>query len=126
MYVSKDGANMPAASSVMGRPTTQRLAGLLLVVVPLAFTVCFTLLGQLFEYPNILRQPTADVLAKFAAGGAPLVAVWYALTLTAVALVPTVLLVHRVLAGRDAPALLWIGTAFGVIAGLSQTLGFLR
>ncbi len=110
----------------MNTLTVRRAAGVLLLLVPLAFTVCFTLLGQLFEYPAILRQPTADVLAKFAAGGAPLIAVWYALTLTAVALVPLVLLLHRVLAGRDAPVLLWIATAFGAIAGLSQTLGFLR
>ena len=100
--------------------TVRRTAGTLLVVVPLAFTVCFLLLGQLFEYPDILRQPTADVLAKFAAGGTPLVAVWYALTLTAVAFVPVTLLVHRVLAGREAPVLLWVATAFGLIAGLSQ------
>src|SRR5215210_261890 len=104
----------------------RRAAGTLLVVVPLAFTVCFLLLGQLFEYPDILRQPTADVLAKFAAGGTPLIAVWYALTLTAVAFVPVTLLVHRVLAERTTPMLLWVATAFGLIAGLSQTLGFLR
>src|SRR5438093_293221 len=117
---------MSAATSETGRPITQRLAGLLLVVVPLAFTVCFTLLQQLFEYPDILRQPTAEVLAKFAAGGAPLVAVWYALTLTALAFVPLTLLVHRVLAEREASVLLPVATAFGLLAGLSQTLGFLR
>jgi hypothetical protein len=104
----------------------RRAAGALLVIVPLAFTVCFLLLQQLFEYPDILRRPTAEVLAKFAAGGAPLVAVWYALTLTAVAFVPLTLRVHRVLAERGAAALLWVATAFGVIAGLSQALGFLR
>ena len=60
-----------------------RAAGLLLVVVPLTFAACFTLLQQLFEYPDILRQPTPDILAKFQAGGAPLIAVWYVLTLTA-------------------------------------------
>jgi hypothetical protein len=110
----------------MNSLAVRRAAGTLLVVVPLAFTVCFLLLGQLFEYPDILRQPTADVLAKFAAGGAPLVAVWYALTLTAVAFIPLTLLVHRVVAERDAPLLLWVATAFGLLAGLSQTLGFLR
>ena len=110
----------------MNTLAVRRAAGLLLIIVPLAFTVCFTLLQQLFEYPDILRQPTAEILAKFVAGGAPLVAVWYALTLTAVAFVPLALLVHRVLAGRDAPTLLWVATAFGVIAGLSQALGFLR
>jgi hypothetical protein len=97
-----------------------------MVIVPLGFTVCFTLLQQLFEYPDILRQPTADVLRKFAAGGTPLVAVWYALTLSAVAFVPLAVLMHRVVAEREAPTVLWVATAFGVIAGLAQTLGFLR
>jgi Domain of unknown function (DUF4386) len=110
----------------MNTLTVRRTAGTLLVIVPLAFTVCFLLLQQLFEYPDILRQPTGDILAKFAAGGAPLIAVWYVLTLTAVAFIPLTLLVHRVLAERDAPVLLWVATAFGIIAGLSQTLGFLR
>lgn len=104
----------------------RRAAATLLILVPLAFTVCFTLLQQLFEYPNILRQPTADVLAKFAAGGTPLIAVWYALSLTALGFIPISLLVHRLLSERAAPALLWVATAFGVLAGLSQTLGFLR
>jgi len=104
----------------------RRAAGILLVIVPLGFTVCFTLLQQLFEYPDILRQPTSDVLAKFAAGGKPLVAVWYALTLAAVAFVPLTVLVHRVFAERDTSVLLWVATSFGVIAGVAQTLGFLR
>jgi hypothetical protein len=105
---------------------TRRAAGTLLVIVPIGFTVCFTLLQQLFEYPDILRQPTADVLAKFAAGGSALVAIWYALTLTAVAFVPLTVLVHRVLGERETPTLLWLATVFGVIAGVAQTLGFLR
>src|SRR4030095_3067171 len=104
----------------------RRAAGALLVIVPLAFTVCFTLLQQQFEYPDILRQPTADVLAKFAAGGTSLVAVWYVLTLAAIGFIPLTILVHRVLAERDAPVLLWVATAFGLVAGIAQTLGFLR
>src|SRR3982751_2815683 len=47
----------------------RRAAGVLRVIVPLGFTVCFTPLRQLFAYPDILRQPTAAILAKFAAGG---------------------------------------------------------
>src|SRR6266550_188680 len=81
-------------------PAVRRSAGALLVIVPLGFTVGFTLLQQLFEYPDILRQPTADVLAKFAAGGTPLIAVWYVLTLAALGLIPLTVLVHRVLAER--------------------------
>ena len=110
----------------MNTLAVRRAAGTLLVIVPLAFTVCFMLLQQLFEYPDILRQPTAEVLAKFAAGGTPLIAVWYVLALTALAFVPVTLLVRRGLAERNTPLLLWVATAFGLIAGLSQTLGFLR
>ena len=104
----------------------RRLAGLLLILVPVAFTICFTLLQMLFEYPDILRQSTADVLTKFQAGGTRLIAVWYALTLTAVLFIPVVVLMHRVLAAQEATVTLWIATVFGVIAGLAQTLGFLR
>lgn len=104
----------------------RRLAGVLLILVPLAFTICFTLLGIQFEYPDILRQPTADVLAKFQAGGPALVAVWYALTLTAVLFIPVVLLLHQVLAGDRPSTTLQVATTFGVIAGLVQALGFLR
>lgn len=110
----------------MNSITTRRAAGALLVLVPVSFSVCFTLLQQQFEYPDILRQPTADVLAKFAAGGPSLVATWYVLTITALAFVPVTLLAHRVLAVRGASTVLTIGTAFGVMAGVFQTLGFLR
>jgi hypothetical protein len=104
----------------------RRLAGLLLILVPVAFTICFTLLQMQFEYLDILRQPTADVLTKFQAGGSGLIAVWYALTLTAVLFIPVVVLLHHVLAAREAPIVLSVATVFGIIAGLAQTLGFLR
>ena len=110
----------------MNELQVRRLAGLLLILVPVAFTICFTLLQMQFEYPDILRQSTADVLAKFQAGGTRLIAVWYALTLTAVLFIPVVILVHRVLAAQEASVTLWIATVFGVVAGLAQTLGFLR
>jgi hypothetical protein len=104
----------------------RRLAGLLLILVPVAFSVCFTLLQMLFEYPDILRQPTADILTKFQAGGSGLIAVWYALTLTAVLFIPVVVLIHRLLATDEASATLWVATVFGIVAGFAQALGFLR
>jgi hypothetical protein len=110
----------------MNARTLRRLAGALLLVVPIAFSALFTLLQVQFEYPAILRQPTADVLTKFQAGGSSLIAAWYALTLTAVLFIPVVLLLHRVMAEDRAPVALWVATTFGVVAGLAQTLGFLR
>jgi hypothetical protein len=104
----------------------RRFAGVLLILVPLAFTICFTLLQMLFEYPDILRQPTADVLSKLQAGGSGLIAVWYALTLSAVLFIPLVVLVHRLLATQETSVVLSLATVFGIVAGAVQTLGFLR
>ena len=105
---------------------TRRAAGAFLLVVPLGFSICFSLLQQLFAYPAILRQPAPDVLTQFAAGGPTLVGVWYALTLTALAFVPLTVLVQRVLSERSASPLIGLAAAFGVTAGLVQTLGFVR
>ncbi len=110
---------MPAA-------TLRRLTGLLLIIVPAAFTALFTLLQVRFEYPDILRQPTEAVLTKFQAGGSGLIAAWYGLALTAVLFIPVVVLLQRVMAEQDAPPALQVATAFGVVAGLMQALGFLR
>jgi uncharacterized protein DUF4386 len=40
--------------------------------------------------------------------------------------IPLVVLIHHVLAAREASVTLWVATVFGVVAGLAQTLGFLR
>src|SRR5438132_11297317 len=79
----------------MNSLAVRRAAGILLVIVPLGFAVCFTLLQQLFEYPDILRQPTVDVLTKFFTGGSSLFAVWYWLMYCALAFLQIPLLLHR-------------------------------
>ena len=79
-----------------------------------------------FEYPDILRKPTAYVLRHFDAGGSGLLAIWYRLMLTAVLFVPLALLVHKeVLASQDTPYMA-LATAFGLIAGVVQFLGLVR
>jgi hypothetical protein len=52
--------------------STLTIAGLLLIAVPFAFNAAFATLAARFDYPNVLRQSTADVLAKFRAGGTSL------------------------------------------------------
>ena len=53
--------------------TTQVLTGLLLLALPVAYNGLYTLLARHFDYPDILRQPTGQVLERFAAGGSRLV-----------------------------------------------------
>jgi hypothetical protein len=71
--------------------STATVAGLLLIVVSIAFNSAFASLAARFDYPDILREPTADVLAKFRAGGTSLV-LWWVFALTAVIMVPLVVL----------------------------------
>jgi hypothetical protein len=101
------------------------LAGLLLIGVPLAFNAAFALLAARFDYPDVLRRPTDEVLARFRAGGSALVLLWWAFALTAVLFAPLVVLLARALRGAD-ETLLALGTTVGVLAALVQFLGLVR
>src|SRR4051812_40533773 len=103
----------------------ERVTGLLLIVMPIAFNVCFFLLGRSFAYPTILRQPTGEVLRRFQAGGTALKLIWHGFFLTAVAFVPLVVLVGQVLAEDDL-AVVPLATTLGVLAGAVQFLGLIR
>jgi hypothetical protein len=101
------------------------VAGLLLIVVPIAFNAAFALLATRFDYPDILREPTADILAKFSAGGTSLVLLWWAFALTAVVMVPLVVLLSTAIGDAD-PALIAVATTVGVLAALVQFVGLIR
>lgn len=105
--------------------TTETVAGLLLIVVPLGFNAAFALLAARFDYPDILRRPTAEVLEKFRAGGTQLILTWWAFALTALLMVPLVVLLTAAIGDAD-PVLLDVATVLGVLAGLVQLLGLIR
>jgi uncharacterized protein DUF4386 len=105
--------------------TAATVAGVLLIALPLAFNAAFALLAARFDYPEILRRPTSDVLARFREGGRPLVLLWWAFSLTAVLLAPLAVLLSRALDGADA-TLLAVATTIGVLAALVQFLGLVR
>jgi hypothetical protein len=105
--------------------STVTIAALLLIAVPLAFNVAFALLAARFDYPDVLRKPTAEILTDFHAGGTKLVLTWWAFGLTALAMVPLVVLTSRAIPDAD-PDLLALATTVGVLAALVQTLGLMR
>lgn len=105
--------------------TTTTAAAVLLIALPVAFNAAFAALAATFEYPDILRRPTTEVLARFRAGGTRLVVLWWAFAMTALALVPLAVLVSGALEGAN-PTLLTLTTTVGVLAGLVQLLGLVR
>jgi hypothetical protein len=103
--------------------TTESVAAALLIVVPIAFNVTFTLLARSFSYPDILRQPAGSILTRFSAGGTPLLVQWWAFALTALLMVPLVVLVGSLFVDGPLRAL---ALAVGLLSALVQTLGLMR
>jgi len=103
----------------------QNAAGVLLIILPLAFNLFFFLLGRRFDYPNILRSPAEVVLSRFQAGGVQLMLLWYGFMLTALLLAPLAVLLGQVL-GRDGLAIAPTATVVGVLAAVVQFLGLAR
>ena len=105
--------------------TTRILAGALLIALPVAYNVLYTLLARSFDYPDILRRPTAEVLARFEAGGSRLILTWWGFAMSAVLLAPTAVLMSATLPDANATVLA-LATAFGILAALAQFLGLIR
>ena len=105
--------------------TARNAAGALLIILPLAFNLFFFLLARRFDYPDVLRSPTEDVLSRFQAGGVSLKLLWYGFMLTAVLLAPLAVLLGQVL-DRDGLAIVPVATVVGVLAAVVQFFGLAR
>lgn len=106
----------------MSAPT---VAGVLLIAVPVMFNGAFTMLAARFDYPEILRRPSFEVLARFRAGGTGLVLLWWGFAMTAVLLAPLVVMLSSAISDADA-TLLAVATTVGVLAAAVQFLGLIR
>ena len=105
--------------------TLYRVAGLVLIALPIAFNVVFFMLGKAFEYPDILRKPTDEILTRFLTGGRRLVTLWYLFAMMALVAVPMALLMEGVFV--DAYPQVAVASAIvGTISGLVQAMGLLR
>jgi Domain of unknown function (DUF4386) len=103
----------------------QDVAGIVLIAVPVFFNAGFTLLAQRFDYPDVLRRPTHEVLERFRAGGAALILIWWLFALSAVSF--TALAVLLAIAVEDADrTIVVLGAVTGVLASLVQFLGLIR
>jgi hypothetical protein len=105
--------------------STVTLAGVLMIGLPVAFNAAFAALATTFDYPDILRRPTGEVLARFRQGGTRLLLWWWVFTMTAVALAPLAALLPHALEGADS-SLLSVSVVIGVLAALVQFLGLVR
>jgi hypothetical protein len=76
-----------------------------------------------FDYPDILRRPTEEILERFRAGGSSLVLLWWAFMLSGLLMIGAAVLLAQALGFAG---VLPVATTIGVLAGLVQMLGLLR
>lgn len=98
--------------------------GISLIVIPVMFNWTFAALSKQFEYPDILRKPTHEVLAKFRSGGSKLVLTWWLFAMSAVFFGALAVAVPAYL--EFGSFLLTITVTFGILASATQFLGLVR
>ena len=98
-------------------------AGIVLIIAPVWFNASFAMLGKRFDYPYILRRPTAEILERFRAGGSSLILLWWTFMLSGLLLIAGAVLLGQVL---ELGGIVLVATTIGVLAGLVQMLGLLR
>jgi hypothetical protein len=94
-----------------------------LIALPVLFNVFYAALIVTFSYPGILREPTADILTRFSAGGTRLILLWWGFAMTAVAFIPVAVLAGGLVADQTLRTAV---IAVGVLAGVVQALGLMR
>ena len=117
------GTGPPRLARPHLRVNVEVAAGVVLILAPLWFNTTFALLAKRFDYPDILRRPTPEILDRFHAGGSGLILLWWTFMLSGVLLIIAAVLLGQVL-GLSGAVL--VATTFGVLAGLVQMLGLLR
>lgn len=109
----------------MPQTTFRKLAGIFFIVGALLVNIPYTLLIMNFDYPDILRQPTAEILTRFHAGGDALIYTWLAFAWVGLPMLFGAIMLKRILANENAP-FLETATTLGVTGFIVQVVGLLR
>jgi uncharacterized protein DUF4386 len=102
--------------------TTARLAATALIAASALAIAGFTALGSVFEYPQILEQPTSDIIALYRDHQGAVTAWFLVLVVSAAMLAPAGILLGRLAGGTLGR---WIA-AVGVAAATVQVVGLQR
>ncbi|MBM2619603.1 DUF4386 family protein [Actinoplanes sp. LDG1-06] len=101
---------------------TRRATAALLLTAAVLTNIAFTALGSVFDYPDILQEPTDVILASFTAHRSAVVGWFVVLALSAALFAPIALGVGRLSPARAMRIAVPVGIAAAVVqvAGLSR------
>jgi hypothetical protein len=109
-------------SAVTQQRRSSRLAGVTLAAASLLAIAGFTFLGSIFEYPQILEEPTSGILALYREHRTAVSGWFLVLVLSAALLAPAGVLLGRMTGGTLGRWIAGVGTAAAVVqvAGLQR------
>lgn len=102
----------------------EKTIGVLLIIGAIGVLVPYTILTNIFDYPNILRQDTGLILAKFHYGGNVLIWTWWAFAILGLPLLEAYILIGQKLEHKYY-FVRW-ATTLGIIGLIVQMIGLLR
>lgn len=105
--------------------TTNRLTAFILVAHIVAMFTGFTILADVFQFPEVLRFPAAERLALFRAHRDAIVPVYWMLAMTGFSQIFIAVLLARRFGARAGQAA-WLALVFGVVAGFGAAMGYGR
>ncbi|UCH61149.1 MAG: DUF4386 domain-containing protein [Anaerolineales bacterium] len=103
----------------------RKLTGFFFIIGAILVYIPYTLLVMNFDYPDILRLPTAEILTRFQAGGNSLIYTWLAIAWVGLPLLLGAIMLKRILERENSP-FLETATTLGVIGFIVQVIGLLR
>jgi hypothetical protein len=106
----------------MNTQTTRRVAAAAMAGAAALAIAGFTALGSIFDYPKILKEPTADILTSYRQHQDAITGWFLVLAISAALLAPVGILLGRIAVGRLGP---WVA-GVGVAAAAVQVIGLSR
>ncbi|MGE0025616.1 MAG: DUF4386 family protein [Thermoleophilia bacterium] len=102
--------------------TSRRTAAALIVLAVVLVNVAFIGLGSVFEYPDVLQEPAAEILSRFKDDEGAIVSLFLALAAGAALLAPIAILVGRIAGNELGRLSIWVG----IVAAAVQVIGLMR
>ena len=100
----------------------RKLTAALLILAAVLANVAFTALGSIFNYPDVLDEPAASVLASFREHEDAVSAWFTVLALSAALMAPIAIGVGRLSSARPMRIAVWVGIAAATV----QVIGLMR
>ncbi|MBK9739002.1 MAG: DUF4386 family protein [Actinobacteria bacterium] len=106
-------------------PRTRVVTGILLISAAVLAATGAAWLSAAFGWPDVLDAPGTEALSSFAANESAVRTAFYLLLVSSLVLIPVAIYLEELFGGPGRPAVRMV-TAFGVLGGFAQILGWVR